>query len=124
MPKAPRKARQSANETICPIDNIPELVTLDDILDKPGQLETYRLERRNEELEQLIKIRNRQVEKALEIISAEVHYFRSGLQTNVWETYNELQGRLHRLESQMQSLLDTTSGAIEYKKIKTKWGNW
>ena len=114
MTKAPRKAPPRANVTICPIDNIPGFVSIGEILDKPEQLEIWRLQRRTEELEQLVKIKDRKIEQALVMIAAEIHYYRSGLKTNVWETYDELQRRLHKLEAQLANLLDSTTGTVEH----------
>src|SRR5690349_18425426 len=71
MPKLPRRAPPRAEGTICPIDNIPGFVSVGEILDKPEQLTIWRLERRNEELEQLLKIKDRKIEQALVIIAAE-----------------------------------------------------
>jgi hypothetical protein len=108
--------------TVNPIANAPRIeAPVDSSVPNEYQFEIYRLRRRVDELECIVKDRDERLVRAISIIEDELQFWRTGLHQHVWETTGAVTRRVLRLESVMSYIKEAGAHFWPALDIPERW---
>ncbi len=91
-------------EPVIPISNLPQSAPLPDDIPDEYRFEIFRLRRQIAALNSDIRHVNDKLTKALEVLQAEVRFWRLGIYEGQWETLGQVMRRMKHLEALVKAL--------------------